>query len=714
MRFPLLAGAAATTLTCLGSPLASGQVRLTEIASIDLSSTSDPMNPEFIGSNPSAVAWDGTDLFVAGLNSSGADAPAGIVRVADALGAATLGTSFGVQMAPNLRGYSGLDVSGPGIAAAYDRGGSDPQGIALYDAMGAQLWAKDGRGGSGVAFNPGFPGGTPALGSGVAWATFGSGRARLQDPVTGADIYDGTDGFVIFTSEGTFFRDLDFEDATGDVWVREGNNVLSFTRNGDNSVTNAQIIFDQDPDADFVSGQNIAHLQGENLVIYNDRSATALGQDFFSVVKVIDEAGAEQMVDWGGFAPATGVGYYDFSYDAATSTLAIMDFAARSVSIFSLATGPEPKPISLVNLRLDEAASSQTVDFLANINVLGDEARSLFGLDYDASGTTLYAIDDASLEIVTIDPATGVATPTGALLSGTTAGLTGLTCGPDGTWYVSDFDGTDTNLYTGRVDTGVFSLIGTIVGGIVIDISCDSQGNLFGFSISDDSLYAIDTNTGMGTVIGTGIGSGLNANFSQGMDFDWCTDTLYATIYTGGGTGAFCSLDTTTGLATILDDTSSTNSEFEMAVQAGLPGGIAANYCEAAVNSSGAAASLSATGSAGLVANDLVLTCTDMPAESFAIFIASLTQDFVPMAGGGEGNLCLGGSIGRGVGGQIFNSGLGGSVSTAVDWTSVPQPGGPMAAMAGDQWNFQCWFRDVGMGGSPTFNYSDAVSVDVR
>ncbi|QDV06751.1 hypothetical protein Poly30_22660 [Planctomycetes bacterium Poly30] len=710
MRSLFTLGAAAS-LTCLSF----GQVRLTEIGTIDLSSTSDPMNPEFIGSNPSAIAWDGTDLYAAGLNSSGATAPVGIARVTDPLGAASFGPAFGLQSAPNSRGYSGLDISGAGIAAAYDSGASDPQGIALYDPAGVQVWVKDGRGGSGVAFNPGFPGGDPALGEGVAWATFGSGRARLQDAATGADIWDGTNGFVIFTSEGSFFRDLDFEDATGDVWVREGNNVLSFTRNGDNSVTNAAIVFDQDPDADFVSGQNIAHLQNEGLVIYNDRSTTGGGQDFFSVVNVIDETGAPQMVNWGGFAPAAGSGYYDFSYDAATSTLAILDFGARSATIFQVATGPEPKPISLVNLRLNEAASSQTIDFLANLSVLGTEARNLYGIDFDPSGTTLYGVDDATLEIVTIDPATGVSTPTGTLLTGPASltGLSGLSCAPDGTWYLSDYDGMDSNLFRGSIHTGVFDFVGVIApANLMIDIACDAQGNLYGFSVSDDSLYTIDTSTGLGTPIGTGIG--LNANFAQGMDFDWSTDTLFATVYTGSGTGAFCAIDLTTGVATILDDTTPTNSEFEMAVQAEIPGGISTNYCAAEPNSTGGAASIVATGSAGLIANDLVLTCTGMPADSFSIFIASTTQDFVPMAGGGAGNLCLGGSIGRGVGGAIYNSGAAGSISASVDWTSIPQPAGAVAAMAGDTWNFQCWFRDADVGGVPTFNYSDATSVLVR
>ena len=55
------------------------------------------------------------------------------------------------------------------------------------------------------------------------------------------------------------------------------------------------------------------------------------------------------------------------------------------------------------------------------------------------------------------------------------------------------------------------------------------------------------------------------------MDFDWDTNTLYATLYTGGGTGVYASLSTTTGAATTIVSTTPWNAEMEMAVKAGIP-----------------------------------------------------------------------------------------------------------------------------------------------
>ena len=140
------------------------------------------------------------------------------------------------------------------------------------------------------------------------------------------------------------------------------------------------------------------------------------------------------------------------------------------------------------------------------------------------------------------------------------------------------------------------------------------------------------------------------------------------------------------------------------------PPPIGTNYCAAALNSTGVAAAMSATGSNVVTSNDLTLVASDLPLGSFSFFIASTTQDFVAMAGGSAGNLCLGGNIGRGVGGAILSSGATGVVSILADLTQMPTPTGPLAVVAGETWNFQCWFRDS-VGGAATSNFSDAYSV---
>ncbi|MEM6671829.1 MAG: choice-of-anchor R domain-containing protein [Planctomycetota bacterium] len=138
---------------------------------------------------------------------------------------------------------------------------------------------------------------------------------------------------------------------------------------------------------------------------------------------------------------------------------------------------------------------------------------------------------------------------------------------------------------------------------------------------------------------------------------------------------------------------------------------LGASYCTANPNSSGAAGEISAAGSAVATDNDVTLTASNLPQVSFGFFLASLTQAFVPNPAGSEGNLCLGGSIGRYVGpGQIQNSGLTGTFSLALNLSQTPQPNGFVVIVAGETWNFQAWHRDANSSG-PTSNFTQGISI---
>ncbi|MEM6671374.1 MAG: hypothetical protein AAF726_00940 [Planctomycetota bacterium] len=365
-----------------------------------------------------------------------------------------------------------------------------------------------------------------------------------------------------------------------------------------------------------------------------------------------------------------------------------------------------------VDLRRDQVFLSTTDSFVGDFTDLSPESRSLFAIDFDATGSTLYAIDAASFEIITIDPTTGATTPTGTVASGL-AGVTGLTAAPDGvTWFASGTVGPDTFLYRGDIVTGAFTQLGLLEpGGITIDIAMNGDGKLFGLSISSDSLLSIDTGTGAGTVLGP---IGLNANFAQGMDFDWSNDTLYATVYTGDGTGHFCSLDLVTGAANLLENTFPLNAEMEMAVRRGGSDTLGAGYCTATPNSTGATGLISASGSALVGDNLVILTASDLPPNSFGFFLASQTQGFTANPGGSSGNLCLDGEIGRYVGpGQVGNTGTAGTFSLALDLTAMPTPTGPMNVQIGESWSFQAWHRDLN-GGTAASNFTTGLEVQFR
>lgn len=331
--------------------LESEAVTFTEIARFDVSDASaDTAASNYIGNNPSAVAWDGSQLYVAGFNSGGPTA--GIVEITNAtstgINAATFGSAFGSYATPNSRGYSGLDLEAGVLAAAYDDGGADANGIQAFDtATNSQTWAKSARGGSGVGHDPGF-GGADA---GVAWLTFGSGRRPLQDTATGADIYTTGSGMIITDFGGSFWRDIDFDQSTGDVYMRRANDLVKATRTGGNSAT-VSVIADTNENGPFTAGQNVDFIASEDfgdVVIYNDRPNTNTGS-FADIVNVIDSAGASLSSTFhliGGGTIADGTGYYDFDFDTASQTLAVMDFSNRNVHIFQLAV-PEPGAVCLL------------------------------------------------------------------------------------------------------------------------------------------------------------------------------------------------------------------------------------------------------------------------------------------------------------------------------------------------------------------------------
>ncbi len=132
-------------------------------------------------------------------------------------------------------------------------------------------------------------------------------------------------------------------------------------------------------------------------------------------------------------------------------------------------------------------------------------------------------------------------------------------------------------------------------------------------------------------------------------------------------------------------------------------------YCAANPNSSGSISKIGALGGSSIAGNDFVLHASDLPPQTFGFFLAGSAPGFVPNPGGSQGNLCIGGPIGRFQ--QILLSGGSGTVSMAVDWASIPWPiGGSTTVLPGQTWNFQFYHRDQ-IGGAPTSNFSEGLGM---
>jgi len=368
--------AAMTTAPSFGQGLT-----LIETARFDLSTTANSANAQFIGSNPSAVAWNGSRLFVGGFNAAANAQNTAIIEVLNAttsgfVSAPTFGTAFNVLSTNSGgRGYSGIALKGNTLAAAWDNTGSAiANGIVTYDVstsgIGNALWTigasgtAAARGSSGVAFDPGFQG-DPAQGSGVAWMQISSGRRMLQDAVSGTNIYTTATGMIVNTNPvGTTWRDFDFDPATGNIYMRRANDVVQGIRTGSNAIASgqSQVIVDV-ADATAVVGQNLSFMSSitkglanqyeGNALVYNDRPNTNI-QPFTTAVRFVTTSGSSIGASWNFLSisgstatPLDGTGYYDFSYDPTTQSLAVLDFSNRTVSIFAV---PEPSTWAMAGL----------------------------------------------------------------------------------------------------------------------------------------------------------------------------------------------------------------------------------------------------------------------------------------------------------------------------------------------------------------------------
>lgn len=135
------------------------------------------------------------------------------------------------------------------------------------------------------------------------------------------------------------------------------------------------------------------------------------------------------------------------------------------------------------------------------------------------------------------------------------------------------------------------------------------------------------------------------------------------------------------------------------------------NYCgPAPVNSAGLSGTISAIGSPLVANNSLTLVASDLPPNQFGIFLTSREQAFIPgAAGNSNGNICLGGLIGRlNRPGEILSASPMGTFSLPIDLTTLPQGNMTASVVAGETWNFQAWHRDsVGLGS----NFTDGIEL---
>jgi len=334
----LLAGAASG---------ASAQLQLTEIMRADISAAAGEGNQWFIGRNLAAVAWDGSTLYVGGqsFNTAGS----GIAKVTPQVGTTSalfeLGGNFGFQATAATRGIQDLAISPDGrLAVATDNGAGAAYGYRLFDTSGNLIINSNFNvRGNGVDFDP--------INGVAAGVVLGSGRLHgFNNDGTTFSNWDAVTGPSIFAIGSSTNRDSEF-DSDGNLYYRVQNSIQRVDRTGGltfGSPTQLKASLSTN-----INGQNLDVIEGfgSDIVIFNERISGSNGQTFGSIIQAIDASGnavslSFDFIDTFGDA-LTGNGYYDFSYDAASQTLAVADFANNQVYIFAV---PAPGTAALLGV----------------------------------------------------------------------------------------------------------------------------------------------------------------------------------------------------------------------------------------------------------------------------------------------------------------------------------------------------------------------------
>jgi hypothetical protein len=347
-----------------------------------------------------------------------------------------------------------------------------------------------------------------------------------------------------------------------------------------------------------------------------------------------------------------------------------------------------------------EAATGLAMDGAGGAYVCGHTTYELFGFTsgssdawlarYDSAGGLLWGLQWGSIEAENF-PVVALNGASGVFVAGSTSGVLGL------------FSAGETDVWVTAVShagtQGWIEQFGTPESDSCAGIESDLAGGFYLTGSTSGVLGASSAGV-LDAWIARYDGSGLRS---------WLRQFGTAGVDRSSGVAVdqpgqfFLSGSTTRDLAAV-------NAGDEDAWVANFDSLLSSGYCASPANSTGMPAVITATGSSAIALGRLNLRCESLPRFAFGFFILSQMQGFAANPGGSSGNLCVSGLVGRFVGpGQVQNSGALGAISIDVDPLILPHPLGPVAAQAGETWNFQGWFRDANP--QVTSNLSNGVAV---
>jgi hypothetical protein len=162
-----------------------------------------------------------------------------------------------------------------------------------------------------------------------------------------------------------------------------------------------------------------------------------------------------------------------------------------------------------------------------------------------------FYITEIAPALYQFNPSTGAVTLLGSITGMGADQPNGIKYNPaNGQYYIVS----SANFYSFNITTRVATLIGAfnVAGGLMIDLCFNPAGTCFAYDLGVDNAYTINLATGNATLLGT---LGYDANFGQGMSYDYELGTIYLSAFNNGTfTGQLRTMDPATGMTTLVVD----------------------------------------------------------------------------------------------------------------------------------------------------------------
>ncbi|HQF43377.1 MAG TPA: T9SS type A sorting domain-containing protein, partial [Ignavibacteriaceae bacterium] len=208
----------------------------------------------------------------------------------------------------------------------------------------------------------------------------------------------------------------------------------------------------------------------------------------------------------------------------------------------SIAYGHEVFEGTLISMPIPEGTPFTIIDYWE---------APWFASSMVKGGDGKYYLTDITPQLFEFDPDSGIVNLIGDIEGIPEGELNGISFNPvDNQYYLIS----STDFYAFDINTLTATLIGNmgVPGSLFIDLCFSNSGVCYAYDLVTDKAYTIDISTGSAYLLGK---LGFDANWGQGMSFDFQTNTIYLSAFNNTTfSGQLRTMNPITGATTLITD----------------------------------------------------------------------------------------------------------------------------------------------------------------